>query len=188
MSAGRRRHSRAVAGWARALARAYGADPERAFQAGLLHDLAKEWSDNKLLKYIREHRLRTPGLDELRRRGLVGLLHGHVSAHRARERGWARDRAALNAMARHTLGHPRMTLIDKILFVADFSSSDRRYAEAVAVRRAARRDLDRAVRLVAAAKIAEVVRRGRYLHPSMVKLWNAMAGEGKAEGGDRRER
>jgi HD superfamily phosphohydrolase YqeK len=75
-------------------------------------------------------------------------------------------------MARHTLGHPRMGLLDKILYVADFSSSDRRYAEAGSRASAGARDLDAALRATVSAKIQDVVGRSAFLHPLTVSLWN----------------
>jgi HD superfamily phosphohydrolase YqeK len=68
-----------------------------------------------------------------------------------------------------------MTLLDKILYVADFSSPDRRYPEAVRVRRMARRDLEGALRAAAGFKIQWVVRRGAFLHPATTAMWNLLA-------------
>lgn len=167
-------HSHAVARWAGALARRYGANPVRAEQAGWLHDLAKEWSSARLVAYVRRHRISVPWLNDMAIRGRGGLLHGYVSAHLARRKGLVRDRPTLRAMARHTLGHRRMGLLDKILYVADFSSPDRRYTDAVRVRRLARRNLDAALRAVVAHKIQEVVGRSAFLHPVTVSLWNAV--------------
>ncbi|MBL0058180.1 MAG: bis(5'-nucleosyl)-tetraphosphatase (symmetrical) YqeK [Elusimicrobia bacterium] len=175
MSAPRLRHSLSVARWAGELARLHGADPDQAVRAGLLHDWAKEWSPARLRGYVRKHGVSVPGLNLILEHRREGLLHGYVSAHRAGRRGWAGAPATRAAMARHTLGHGRMTLLDKILYVADFSSPDRRTPESVRVRRLARRDLEGALRAAAGYKIQWVVRRGGFLHPATVAMWNALA-------------
>ncbi len=172
LSPRRVRHSQAVARWAAELARRYGADPVRAQHAGLLHDLVKEWTSARLVAYVRRHRIFVPGLTEILEHQRGGLLHGYVSAHVAKRKGLTRDAVTLRAMARHTLGHPRMGRLDKILYVADFSSSDRRYPHAAQVRRLARRDLDAALRATVSFKMMDVVGRNAFLHPMTVLLWN----------------
>jgi nicotinate-nucleotide adenylyltransferase len=165
-------HSQRVARWASELALRHGADPALAERAGLLHDLAKEWPPARLAAYVRRHKIPVPGFTAILTHRQGGLLHGYVSAHLAKRKGFVRDRPTLQAMARHTLGHPRMELLDKIIYVADFSSPDRRYAEAAHVRRLARRDLDAALRATVSAKIQDVVGRSAFLHPLTVSLWN----------------
>ena len=176
MSPGRWAHSQEVAGWARTLADVHGADPVGAYQAGLLHDLAKEWSPRALGNYVNKKNVRVPGWNVIRQRKLFSVCHGYVSAHLVRTRGWVTDPAPLRAMERHTLGHPRMTVLDQVVFVADYSSSDRSYKEATVVRKMATKDLEGALRRVVAAKVQEVVHRGQFLHPVTVQLWNALAG------------
>lgn len=174
LSARRVAHSLAVARWAAALARIHGADPARAERAGLFHDAAKEWPARRLVKYVRRHGVAVPGLKEILAGGNANLLHGYVAAHWVNRRGLIRDRPTRAAMARHTLGHARMGLLDAILYVADFSSPDRRYPEAGRVRRLARRDLNGALRAVVSYKIQDVLQRSAALHPTTVALWNAL--------------
>lgn len=175
LSPARYRHTRAVARWAVDLARLHGEDPDRARRAGLLHDLAKEMPGPALARYVRAHRVPVPGAAEILRRKAHALLHAHVSAHRAAREWGEKDRGVLSAVARHTLGHPRLSRLDQILYVADFSSPDRPYGAARAVRRLARRDLRAALRETVRRKIEHVVFVGRFLHPETVRLWNALA-------------
>ncbi|MBP9127327.1 MAG: nicotinate (nicotinamide) nucleotide adenylyltransferase [Elusimicrobia bacterium] len=170
LSARRTRHSAAVAHWAMELARRYGADPARAERAGLYHDLAKEWRPDRLSAYAKINRLRVPGVSDVMVSKNPSLLHGVVSAHVARQRGWVKDRQTFNAMARHTTGHGRMGRLDKIIFVADYSSPDRPWAESVRVRRAALKNLERAFRLTVYYKSEEVLQRGGTLPRHSVRL------------------
>jgi nicotinate-nucleotide adenylyltransferase len=175
LSARRVRHSVAVAAWAAALARRYGADPARAERAGLYHDLAKEWSCDRLAAYAKKRGLRVSGLSDAAVSKNRGLWHGVVSAHLAYRRGWVTDRETYNAMARHTTGHDRMGRLDKILYVADFSSPDRSWPESARVRRVALQNLDRAFRLTVFYKSREVLQRGGTLPPHAVRILRKMS-------------
>lgn len=166
------RHSEAVALWARDLAQRHGVDPVRAERAGWWHDVAKNWSPGRLRAYARREKIPIPwgGAKEL-----DPLLHGPVGARWARERGFLTDPAALAAIARHTVGARRMSHLDKILYVADFSSPDRRYPEAARVRRWAVADLDRALREALRVKLLHALERGRMLMHTSVGLWNQLS-------------
>lgn len=172
LSPARYRHTRAVADWAEALARRHGADPARARRAGLWHDALKGWSRRQLLAYARRHGIRGPGLPLTRE--TARLWHGPAAAHWARRRGWVTDAETARAMARHTTGASRLGRLDKILFVADFSSADRRYPEARRVRRLALRDLDGALRETLKVKMIDVLCSGGAVPPPTLRLWNSL--------------
>jgi nicotinate-nucleotide adenylyltransferase len=170
------RHSEAVALWARALAQRHGVDPERAERAGWWHDVAKNWSPGRLRDYARRKKIPIPWGGA---KALDPLLHGPVGARWARDRGFLTDPAALAAIARHTVGARRMSRLDKILYVADFSSPDRRYPEAARVRRWAVKDLDRALREALRAKLLHTLERGRIVMHTSVGLWNQLLSESR---------
>jgi predicted HD superfamily hydrolase involved in NAD metabolism len=177
LSPARVRHTLSVARWARRLATVHGEDAERAELAGLLHDCAKELSGPALAGWVRRRRLAVPDREFILRERHLGLFHAYVSADRARREFGIADRAVLRAIAGHTLGHSAMTALDKVLYVADFSSPDRRYPAAARVRRIARRSLDGAFRESLRMKLTYVLRSGRGLHPQTVRLWNRGVGE-----------
>lgn len=166
------RHSESVAGWARELARRHGADMAKAERAGWWHDVAKSWSPARLRAFARKKGISIPWGNG---RSLDPLLHGPVGARWAREQGHLRDSETAAAVARHTVGAARMGLLDKVLYVADFSSSDRRYADARRVRRLALTDLDGALREALRAKLLHLLERGRILMHTSVDLWNVLA-------------
>jgi len=172
LSPKRRAHVRAVALWAKELAVIHGAGPKQAYRAGLLHDLAKEWSDARLWKVLERRSI--PGLAETQQKGSLGLFHGRVSADYAQSLGFITDRLTLNAMARHTLGHPQMSLLDKVVMVADYCSPDRRYREATPLRTLARHNLNGALKKVVQGKMEEALKKGISLHPQTVALWNSL--------------
>lgn len=174
LSPARFNHSMSVARWARQLAQWHGVDPAKAYRAGLLHDCAKEMPGRALAAAARRGRLRVPGKDFIFSQKRYHLFHAHVSAALARRVYGERDKAVLSAVAKHTLGADVMSPLDKVLYVADFSSPDRRFAAAKALRRVARLDLQSALRGVVRWKISHVLATGQPLHPQTVSLWNRL--------------
>lgn len=173
LSPRRFRHSRSVSRWAERLARLHGADPGRARLAGLLHDCGKEVPGPRQAALVKRWRLPVPDKAFILSSGHLGLFHAHVSAALAEREFGVRDRAVLSAVAAHTLGAEKMSLLDRILYVADFSSPDRDYPDAARVRRIARRDLGLAFRECLRRKILYVLEEGGAVHPLAVALWNA---------------
>jgi predicted HD superfamily hydrolase involved in NAD metabolism len=171
LSRKRFRHSVAVAKLAKRLARRYGENPDRAYVAGLLHDWAKELSGPELVRYCRRHGLRMSAFSLIAARA-PRLLHAPVSAHMVSRRYGIRNRKVLSAIASHTLGAPRMGILEKILYVADLASPDRRFAEARTVRSLAKKSLDAALKEAVIVKMKDVINRNKILHPSVVTLWN----------------
>lgn len=102
-------------------------------------------------------------------------MHAYASADIARREFGVSDKEILGAIRRHTLGHPRMTLLDRILYVADASSLDRSHSSAAATRALAYSDLDAALKRCVSEKLAHAVSREAWLHPLTVNLWNSLA-------------
>ena len=164
-------HSVSVAKLARRLASLHGEDPARAYIAGLLHDWAKELSGPELVRYCRRHRLRVSAFSLIAEYS-PRLLHAHVSADMVSRRYGIRDRRVLSAIASHTLGAPRMGRLNQILYIADLSSPDRRFAGARAIRSLAKRSLEAALKEAVIIKIKDVIDRRKVLHPLTATLWN----------------
>lgn len=154
------------------LAERYGADRDKVTLAALLHDAGKGLSREAMIRYVRKHRIAVPFLDDTIRYN-PSLLHGYISAHISRTVFGVTDKDILNAITLHTLGGPRMTILAKIIYLADATSPDRRYAVAKQIRRMSRRDLDRAFIMAMCHKMFHVVTGKKWLHPAAVKTWNA---------------
>ncbi|MCI8514840.1 MAG: nicotinate (nicotinamide) nucleotide adenylyltransferase [Lachnospiraceae bacterium] len=117
-------HTLGVARTAEELAAAYGADGEKAYLAGLLHDCAKDIPDKDQI-----HRAKMAGLT-LSEQELLSpaLIHAKLGAYYARERYGVRDEEILNAIRYHTTGRPAMTLLETILYIADYIEPGRENA------------------------------------------------------------
>ena len=109
-------HSVAVAHLAAAYAVSLGYAPERALIAGLLHDCAKAYSDEQLVKDCDNYDISVTEVE--RRNGF--LLHGKVGAFYAKTKYFITDEEILSAISYHTTGHPDMTDLEKVVFLADY--------------------------------------------------------------------
>ncbi|MBV8222087.1 MAG: bis(5'-nucleosyl)-tetraphosphatase (symmetrical) YqeK, partial [Candidatus Eremiobacteraeota bacterium] len=130
-----------VARTAEAFARAHDASRSAARTAGILHDIAREWTPAALLEYAREHRL---PVDDFERAAPL-LLHAKVGADIARREFGVTDPDTLAAISTHTVVQPSMTELQKILFVADTVEPTRTYEGRAALAATALRSLDEAL-------------------------------------------
>lgn len=173
LSPSRYEHTLNVAALAESLARRWGADPAKARLAGLLHDAGRRYTPPELARYARERRLVIPERAIILEQDPM-LLHAFVSAHLASSEFGVFDAEILGAIRSHTFGNLRMTLLDKILYVADASSLDRGHPSAAATRALAFTDLDAALKRCVSEKLIHALKREAWLHPLTLKLWNSL--------------
>jgi nicotinate-nucleotide adenylyltransferase len=152
-------HTLSVADEARRLAAIHGANGDKAYLAGLLHDAAKGLSDAKLLEKAVKYGI---ALDPYTR-AHPGIIHGMVAAETAKADYGVSDEDVLNAVRYHTTGRPGMSLLEKIVFTADYIEPGRAaHSGLVQARECADHDLDAAV---ICALTATIERFGAGLHP-----------------------
>ena len=141
----RYRHTLGVMYTSAALAMKY--DPElleAAQTAGLLHDCAKCIPNDKKLKLCEKHGIEVSELEAEN----PSLLHARLGAFLAKERYGITDEEVLSAIRWHTTGRPAMTLLEKIVFIADFIEPMRWKASNLnLIRQKAFEDIDKAVYL-----------------------------------------
>ncbi len=138
-------HTLGVAYTAAALAMKYNTDTsnanlaQRAYLAGLLHDCAKCMSDEKKLQMCDKNHISYSSMEAEH----PYLLHGKVGAHIARAKFKIRDEDILQAITWHTTGRPNMSLLEKIIFIADYIEPSRKpVKELDLIRRLAFEDID----------------------------------------------
>ena len=112
-----------------ALAMHYNYDLEKAMLAGLLHDCAKCMPNAKKLKMAEKHHLE---ISELERKNPF-MLHAKLGAFLAKKKYDIEEKEILDAIRWHTTGRPQMTLLDKIVYVADYIEPKRDKAPNLAV-------------------------------------------------------
>lgn len=135
-------HTLRVARMSVALARRHGEDVERALLAGMLHDLARLYSPQRLLDESRAHGLSISAFEEAHPR----VLHARLGAELAREQFGIDDERILSAIRYHTLGAGSMNALDAIVYLADSLEPERDFAERAELEQLAFRDLNAAMR------------------------------------------
>jgi predicted HD superfamily hydrolase involved in NAD metabolism len=172
LPAGLRRHVEGVVAEARRLARLYGADEERAALAALGHDLARTMSLSRLLGAAAEYGLEPNEVERFE----PSLLHGPVAARLLAARHGVEDAEVLAAAHHHTTGREGMSLLEKVVFVADKIEEGkvREQPELAVVRRAAERDLDEAILKYLDLHVVRAAERGWPLHPDAVAVRNEL--------------
>ena len=152
-------HSLGVEETAEALALRYGADPEKAALAGLVHDCAKDLSENDLCwRGLLLHRRYEEWVEKN-----PALLHGPVGAIIARDDLGIEDEDVLLAVAWHTTGRAEMNTLEKIIYLADMIEPGRTFPGVEKLRAVAEEDLDEACLKALETVKLFVTGRGLYL-------------------------
>jgi predicted HD superfamily hydrolase involved in NAD metabolism len=167
LSPPRLEHSRRVAAQAAAFARRWGASPEAAELAGLLHDLSREASADEILAAASRYGIEV-GPIEARRP--VGLLHAQVAAAELEEAGL--DGEVTAAIARHTVGGAGMTVLEKCVYLADYCEPGRDVQGLEEIRRLGQSSLDEAVAVAARQTLLDLIVRRRPVVPEALELYN----------------
>ena len=141
------------------LAEKYGADVTKARIAALLHDCTKKLDMDEQLALCRQYAI---PLDELEQKALK-LLHSKTGAAIARD-VFAADDEIYNAILYHTTGKPDMTLLEKIIYLADYIEPTRDFPGVETLRRTVYEDLDRGLLLGLTMTIDEMEEMGNPVH------------------------
>lgn len=154
------------------LARRWGEDERAARRAGILHDCTKYLEMEEQLALCDRYGI---PLDALERES-VKLLHSKTGAAVAKY-VYGESDAVYDAIFYHTTGRAGMTLLGKILYVADYMEPNRDFPEVGELRRLAYEDLDGAVALGAELAISEMVEKNREIHPNTLACYREMTGK-----------
>lgn len=135
-------HTLGVMYTAGALAMRYQENIRSALIAGLLHDCAKCIPTNKKFKMCSKYHLEVSETE----RSNPSLLHAKLGAYLAEKKYHVRDEAILSAITFHTTGKPAMSLLEKIVYVADYIEPGRRELPNMAeIRRVAFENIDECI-------------------------------------------
>lgn len=115
-------HSVNVSKAAEKLAVHYGVDANKAKIAGLLHDVCKEMSEETLVKLLSDAK---PEIFNAYKDFPFKLYHGPTATVYLRKEFDIDDEEILSSICFHTTGHTNMTIMEKIVFVADYISDER---------------------------------------------------------------
>ncbi|MCH3964717.1 MAG: bis(5'-nucleosyl)-tetraphosphatase (symmetrical) YqeK [Clostridium sp.] len=168
-------HSLGVSSTAVRLAKIYGANVSKARVAGLIHDCAKCMSDSELIDIAERNGIIIDEvLDET-----PNLLHGPVGSIIARDKMGIHDDEILNAVAYHTTGKEDMSLMEKIIYVADYIEPMRDFPGVDKIREDAVDNLDRALLDSFNNTIKHVIDKKQLLHLNTIKGRNYLISQYK---------
>lgn len=168
----RYKHTLGVCKLAVSLAKWYGIDVYDAEIAALLHDYAKYESDESILAVYRE----TDEPVDAVIKNHPNLGHGYVSAVLARKKYDIND-GVFNAIKNHTFGNTGMTLLEKIIYLADALEEGRDYEGIEEVRSFLYKDLNTALLMACENTLLFEIKRGNMVHMKTVLMRNELLEE-----------
>ncbi|HHT27617.1 MAG TPA: HD domain-containing protein [Firmicutes bacterium] len=161
-------HTKRVVEQARLLALRHLGDAAEAEIAAVLHDCARDLPPEAQLKHAASFGIVVAEIE----RANPAVLHAWIGAELAKREYGITSEPVLNAIRWHTTGHPGMTVLEKVIFLADYTELGRRFSGVEQVRDTALENLDDAMLLALSQTIAYVVKRGLILHPITVDARN----------------
>jgi nicotinate-nucleotide adenylyltransferase len=164
-------HSMCVAKKARELAEKHGVDPDKAYLAGILHDVTKETDDAEQRRLIE---LYEPMTDlEMNNKKVYHQMSG--AAFVQHELGIT-DPDIISGIRYHTTGRENMTLFEMIIYLADFTSADRDYPDVDIMRKKTDKNLLDGMLYSLSYTITSIVKQQRQIHPDTINCYNYIVG------------
>jgi nicotinate (nicotinamide) nucleotide adenylyltransferase len=172
MPAKRWAHTQGVIAESIRLAKRYGADPDKAELAATLHDVAKYWSIEEQRHLLIREQI---GLDELAFE--KALMHAVIGAWVAEHEYGITDVEVLDAIRYHTSGRVQMSLLDKIVCLADYIEPGRDFPGVGAIRKLADEDLNQALVAGFNSTIQFLIETNKRIFPLTLEARNGILAE-----------
>ncbi|MBP1930484.1 bis(5'-nucleosyl)-tetraphosphatase (symmetrical) YqeK [Ammoniphilus resinae] len=163
-------HTLGVASTAEALAKQYGADPEEADLAGILHDYCKFWEREKMEEIIQ----REESISAVLLLYDKELWHAPVGAYIVERDLGITNQNVLDAIRYHTSGRKNMTLLEKILWVADYIEPGRQFPGVDEIRELAHQNLNEALLKALGNTLMFLIKQKKRIYPLTVEAYNGM--------------
>ena len=165
-------HSKNVSDASVMLAKKFGyPDVEKARFAGLVHDICKEEPEDVQYTLMMQSAMDVCAEE----RSAFKVWHGIAGAELLRTKFGVMDMDVLSAVRYHTTGRENMTLLEKVVYIADYISADRKYPGVERMREKAYRSLDEAMLEGLQFTVIENVKKGFPIHEDSVKAYNFIA-------------
>lgn len=164
-------HSLGVADAAVILAKKFGADEEKAYIAGLLHDAAREFDNEDMIEEAKKRNIEIGEVEE----HMPLLLHANIGAVLVREKYEVDDEEISRAIETHTVGGENMTDLQKIIYFADMIEPTRDYPGVNELREYAKNHtLDEIMLTALSESIAFILEKYGLIHPATVLARNEL--------------
>lgn len=161
-------HSMNVAKRARELAKIYGVDEDKAYLAGVLHDITKETDSDIQEKYIEDYGIILSDLEKMNKK----VYHQMSGAGYVRTVLGIEDKAVLSGIRYHTTGHADMTDFEMIIYLADLTSAERSYPDVELVRELTDKSLLDGMLYALRFIITDLADKDSLIHPDTLHCYN----------------
>ncbi len=168
-------HSVNVAKEAVTLAKLYGCDEGKAYIAGILHDVTKEIPKDEQLQIIRDGGII---LDSVQKNA-PKLWHSISGSVYIQTHFGIKDADIINAIRYHTTGRAGMSLLEKIIYTADYTSEERSYPGADIMREKSRKSLEEAMIFSCQFTLQNLSSKEAAIHPDQLFCYNELVLKGK---------
>lgn len=170
-------HSLAVADEARRLALKYGANEDKAYIAGLLHDITKNYSKEEHLQIFSHFDIILSDIEK----NAPKLWHAISGSVYAREILGIKDEEIISSIRYHTTCKTEISLLEILIFVADFTSADRNYPDVDIMRKLADDSLENAAIYALGYLINDLKNKGATVHPDTLSAYEYLISKQKGE-------
>lgn len=168
LSKKRYHHSLNVAHSALTLAEKYGVNAQKAYTAGLLHDVCKEIASQEQEQMMLKGNMDLSGAEL----SVKALWHGPAGAYYIKTELRIDDEEILNAVRYHTVGRPGMSKFEEIIYMADLISEDRDYKDVGKMRKLAFSDFEKAMYEAVSYSISNTIKKQSYIPEKTIELYN----------------
>lgn len=164
-------HSLNVAESALLLARMYGGDENKSYFAGLVHDIMKNATKEEQLQIMEKGDIILSRTEKNNSK----LWHAMAGEAYLRTEMGITDKEILSAVRYHTTGKAGMSLLDKIIYIADYISAERNYPDVNVMRELALNEgLDEAALYALKYSFTSLSQQERLIHPDSVEYYNEL--------------
>lgn len=170
-------HTKRVVKKSKQLAKLYNAPIDKVKIGAYLHDVAKFYKVEDMLKLIGN---KYPEVNE----GIYHnsqLLHGFTAAEIAQNELEINDDEILEAVRYHTIGKADMSITAKIVYLADAIEDDRDWSGVVKARKLAEKNIDLAIIYELDKKIEYLIKKNSLIHPNTIAFRNDLLNKKKKE-------
>lgn len=161
-------HSMNVAKKARELAVHYGVDADKAYLAGVLHDITKETDYDLQEKYIIKSGHCITPLEKNNKK----VYHQISGMAFVQQELGINDEQILNGIRFHTTGCENMSIFEMIIYLADLTSEERNYPDVDKMRKLTDTSLLEAMHYALSFVIKDLVNKSCTIHPDTIFCYN----------------
>jgi len=160
-------HSVKVMEKAEELAKIYNVDVEVAKTVGLAHDIAKEMTMEQYEKYAKENNVELTEQD----RKISVILHGKIGAQICKNK-FGFTKQMQDAILYHTTGRANMSILEKIIYVADKIEDSREYDTVEELRKLAKTDINKTIQIMVDYNLTKAIEKQKPIHSLSIELRN----------------